>query len=130
VTERKPSPPVNTAAGGLRLWESIVDGYDLDEHELSLLREAVRLVDRCDALAAIVERDGVMAPGPGLTMRAHPALTEARQQQIALARVFASLRLPSGDESTGRPQRRVGVRGPYNAGTGTGGGPARLRRVQ
>jgi hypothetical protein len=66
-----------------------------------------------------------MVTGPGLTQRVHPAYTEARQQQIALARVLAALRLPSGDEEAGRPQKRVGVRGPYALGTG----PARLRRV-
>lgn len=121
-----PAPP-GTGAGGRRLWKSIVADFELDEHELALLREAVRLVDRCDALAAILDAAGtLLAPGPGLTERAHPALVEARQQQIALARTLAALRLPSGDEAAGRPQRRVGPRGVY----GVGGGPSRLRAVR
>jgi len=50
-------------------------------------------------------------------VKAHPAAVEARQQRIALARILASLRLPSGDEGDrkagARPSRRVGVRGTY-----------------
>jgi hypothetical protein len=40
-------------------------------------------------------------------------LVEARQQRIALARLLAALRLPSGEEGEQdrRPQRRMGVRG-------------------
>jgi hypothetical protein len=102
-----------------------VDEFDLDEHELTLLREAVRLVDRCDALAEVVDAEGTMTLGPGGLRRAHPALVEARQQQIALARVLAALRLPSGDEAAGRPQKRVGVRGTYAMQSG----PSRLRSV-
>ena len=50
--------------------------------------------------------------------RAHPALVEARQQRIALARLLAALRLPAGEEEAGdrRPQRRMGVRGVYGVG--------------
>jgi hypothetical protein len=47
----------------------------------------------------------------------HPTLTESRQQSLTLARLLASLRLPSGEEE-GRPQRRGAVRGTY--------GPRRL----
>jgi hypothetical protein len=48
--------------------------------------------------------------------RTHPAVTEARMQRIAFARLVAVLRLPSGaedDEVEGRQRRRVGVRGVY-----------------
>lgn len=124
MTERKPQPPVETRAGGRRLWKSVVDAFDLDEHELALLREAARLVDRCDALAEVIDAEGTMVDHPQ-GRRTHPALTEVRQQQIALARTLAALRLPSGDEEAGRPQKRVGVRGVY----GVGGGPSRLRVV-
>jgi hypothetical protein len=48
---------------------------------------------------------------------AHPAVVEARQQRLALARLLAALRLPAGAEDDlaagRRPQRRVGVRGFY-----------------
>lgn len=114
--ERRPAAPIGAKASGKRLWRSILAEYQLEEHEAALLREMVRTVDRLDELHALVERDGVMLTGE----RLHPAMVEARQLRIALARLAAALRLPAGDEEsddakqgTRRPQRRVGVRGPY-----------------
>lgn len=100
----------------------VVD-YDLEEHELALLRQAVTVVDRLEALDAIVEADGLMVEarsGPKL----HPAAIESRQLKIALARLLAVLRLPAGEDGdhqqTARPQRRVGVRGAYGVQKRTG----------
>ena len=74
-------------------------------------------------------------------LRAHPALVEARQQRVTLAKLVASLRIPLDEsEGAGRTQQRVGVvcrrwGWPSEAATpaGTGahtsgvGGPARAR---
>jgi hypothetical protein len=124
ATERglMPKPPKGTRAAGKRLWASILGEYELEEHELALLREMTRIVDRLDLLAAEVAADGVVIRGAGLEKRAHPGLVEARQQQIALARLAAALRLPAGDQDVDaksgmrRPQRRAsrgvyGIRG-------------------
>jgi hypothetical protein len=111
-------PPEWAAESGRRLWSSILGEYELEEHELALLREMVRTVDLLDGLAEQVRSDGLMVPGPGLTMRVHPAAVEARQARIALARLAAALRLPAGEEEdvqkgARRPQRRAGARGVY-----------------
>ena len=113
--QRIPPAPTGAKAAGKRLWRSILADYELEEHEAALLREMVRTVDRLDELHALVEAVGVMVAG-----RLHPAMVESRQLRIALARLAAALRLPAGDEDSGdaksgtrRPQRRVGVRGPY-----------------
>jgi len=108
--------PNGTKAGGRRLWLSIVDEYDLEEHELTLLREAVRTVDALDVLDKLVKDEGAIVLGPHGS-KAHPALTEARQQRLALARILAALRLPEDDDGEGaveRTQRRAGVRQPYS----------------
>jgi hypothetical protein len=117
---RTPPAPKDTRASGKRLWSSILAEYELEEHELALLREMVRTVDQLDQLQAIIDRDGLLVTGQGLGKKVHPAVVEARQLRIALARLAAALRLPAGDEESGdakvgtrRPQRRVGVRGPY-----------------
>lgn len=107
--------PKGAKASGRALWRDVLGKYDLEEHEMALLREAVRTVDDLDGLAAVVADEG-MTLGP----RVHPALVEARQLRIALARLLGALRLPAGDEDDQaagrRPQRRVGVRGVYSAG--------------
>ncbi len=111
-----PKPPGGTRPPGRRLWESVVADFDLDEHELVLLRESVRTVDVLADLDAAVRRDGPLVESPQ-GQRAHPAVVEARAQRIALARLLAALRLPSGEvgdeKASARPQRRVGARGVY-----------------
>jgi hypothetical protein len=109
-------PPEGLRDPGSRLWVSITGAYDLDEHELALLREAVRTVDLLEDLDKRVRIDGAVIESPQ-GLKAHPAAVEARQQRIALARLMAALRMPAGDEGDQvqgrRPQRRSGVRGVY-----------------
>lgn len=104
----KDRAPRGTGPSGRALWRDVTERFDLDQNELVILREAVRTVDQLDALAAIVDRDGVLEPATG---RAHPALVESRQLRLALARLIATLRLP--DEADERPQRRGRARGTY-----------------
>ncbi len=123
----KPKPPTGTKASGRRLWRSLVDGFELEEHELVLLREAVRTVDLLDALAEIVATEGPMIDSPQ-GRRTHAALVEARQLKIALARLLAALRLP--DEEDGRPQRRGGARGVYTPPQNAVNPPSSLERAR
>lgn len=108
--------PSGLKAPGRRLWASVVEEYDLEEHERALLVEAVRTVDLLAELDNLVRTEGAVIDSPQ-GRKANPAAVEARQQRIALARLLAALRLPAGDEdeqgTNGRPQRRVGVRGTY-----------------
>lgn len=111
-------PPPGLRAGGKRLWSSVADAYELEEHEARLLLEACRTTDLLDQLAAAVTRDGPLCVDGKGEPKAHPAAVEARQQRIALARLIAALRLPAGDEDdlqkgARRPQRRLGARGVY-----------------
>lgn len=113
----KPSDlPKGTGTAGRALWRSVVDVFDLEEHERALLVEAVRTVDLLAELDQAIKAEGAVVDSPQ-GRRANPAAVEARQQRIALARLLAALRLPSGDEgdgrATARPQRRVGARGVY-----------------
>jgi hypothetical protein len=116
VSRRGPNPPAGAGKAGTALWRAVLTEYELEEHELLLLREAVRTVDVLDDLTARVAADESVVESPQGT-KAHPALVEARQQRIALARLLAALRLPAGEESEAggdrRPQRRLGVRGVY-----------------
>jgi hypothetical protein len=113
---RIPAPPKGTGVNGAKLWRDVLAKYELEEHELALLKEVVRTVDLLDRLYVITAREGLMIQGP-YSSKPHPAVVEARQARIALARLTAALRLPAGDgndHAAGRrPQRRVGVRGFY-----------------
>ena len=97
-------------AAGKRLWSAVLTDYDLSEHELTLLRQAVAVAGLCEALQATVAAEGLLVMG-----KAHPALVELRQQRILLARLIVALRVPLGDEDSGEQQRMQyrGTRGVY-----------------
>jgi len=110
-----PKPPTGTGAAGRRLWLSVVTDYEMDEHELAVLVEATRTVDLLDELDAAVRSEGAIVDSPQ-GQKAHPAVVEARQQRVVLARLIAALRMPSGEagdeQANARPRRR-GPRGVY-----------------
>jgi hypothetical protein len=98
---------------GLRLWTSVTDNWELDEHELLLLLQAANTADLLDELTDVLDRDGAIHDTPQGT-RAHPAAVERRQQALTLARLVAALRLPAGadgdHQANARQPRRQGVR--------------------
>lgn len=103
--------PAGLASSGRRLWRSVMADYELDCHEELLLLEACRCADRLDALAGELTGSVLTTNGRG-EVQAHPAVVEARAQSLTLARLLASLRLPT-DDVAGRPQRRGASRAPY-----------------
>lgn len=88
--------------------------FELGEHESALLTAMCRQVDRLDQLEALITEQGLLTTGHG-TVKMNPAVIEARQSAIAVARIGAALRLPAGEEDQdAQPgQRRAGVRGVY-----------------
>ncbi|MFN3003263.1 terminase [Mycolicibacterium wolinskyi] len=112
MAEKKPELPVTPAGlsgSGLLLWNSVVADFELDEHELAILREACRTVNGIDALQARVDRDGVLNESPQ-GLRVHPGLVELRQQRLALTKLLAALAIPA-DEAASGAGRRYGIRG-------------------
>ena len=109
-----PRPPNGLRTSGRTLWRAVVRDFELDEHEVVVLREACRTADSLDALQALLDEEGTMSStsqGP----RVHPALPELRQQRIALARLITALRIPAGVEDDGRTGPRA-LRGVYRLG--------------
>lgn len=104
------NPPKGAGVEGRRLWRAVLKEYELEEHELTLLRQAVRVADMCSDLQEVVDREGPLLAG-----RAHPALVELRAQRILLARLVVALRVPMGEREGAEPQRSQyrGTRGVY-----------------
>ena len=111
MSDRLPPAPKGSGASGKRLWRSVIEVYDLDEHELVILRRAVRTVDLLDALDEKIEQDGLTTVNQRGDVVAAPAVIEARQQAQVLMRLVAQLRLP--DDQGHRGQRRGAPRGAY-----------------
>lgn len=104
--------PAGLKAAGKKLWDSVLQDFDLAEHEAAQLEEACRCRDTIVTLRGQLESDGTMIPS-SQGMRLHPAISEIRAQQLALARLLATLQVP-GLEEDALPASR-GVRGVYSA---------------
>lgn len=114
MTNKIPEPPKGLRRSGRALWRAVLREYDLDQHEVVLLREAGRTADLIDELQATIDRDGIMgqtSQGP----RVNPCAAELRQQRIAFARLLTALRIPAGEQD-GRDQVRGTMRGVYRIG--------------
>jgi hypothetical protein len=110
-----PSPPDRLGESGRALWGAVLEDYDLDTHELTVLREACRTADSLEDLQQLLEAEGLTS-GSSQGVRVHPALVELRLQRVTFARLLTALRIPSGDTSAEpgvRDQPRGGVRGVY-----------------
>jgi hypothetical protein len=111
-----PPPPDGLKAAGRVLWASVMDGWEIDAWERTLLLQACRCVDRLDDLAEAAAASTAVVTNAKGDQAPHPAIVEARQQSIVLTRLLASMRLPVGDEDDlTRPQRRGSARGAYAA---------------
>ncbi len=112
-------PPEDLATEGLALWAAVTEAYELDRHELSLLRTACRTADRLEDIAEALVGAPLTVENKRGDLVPQPLLVEQRQQSLVLARLLASLRLPSGETEEGgaalaRPQRRGAARGFYS----------------
>lgn len=107
--------PDDLAEHGRRLWRSVTDDYELEQHETELLEQAARTADLVEALRVALS-DGALLTTDG---KIRPEIVELRQQRQMLARLLAALRVPLGTEQDdaghgpARLQRRGAPRGAY-----------------
>jgi hypothetical protein len=104
--------PRGLAAAGRKLWDAGTDDYDWSHHELAMLEEACRTRDRIVQLDKIVDDDGIMLTS-SQGSRVHPAIAEARQQRLVMARLLATLGIPPLLEDMGSLPTARALRGVY-----------------
>ena len=104
-----PKAPANLGAAGRRLWRSVLKEFDLEEHELALLRRACHVADRCDQLQAVIDSEGLFETNRLNERKMHPAVPELRQQEILFAKLIVAMRVPLGEagDDEARPQLRA-----------------------
>ncbi len=105
--------PRGLKSTGKRLWNDVMDNFELTDPEAVLLREACRTADSIDGLQAQLDADGLMST-TSQGVRVHPALAELRQQRVTLARLWAALRVPIGEDTTTPRTQARGIRGVYS----------------
>lgn len=85
---------------GAALWKEL-NGDDspieFDAHEIPILTELCRAVDRIDQLQEEIDESGLMIDGSAGQKVLHPAVGEMRQQQVLVARLTGQLNIASLD---------------------------------
>jgi phage terminase small subunit len=103
------TPPPDHLARSVDLWSSTVEDFDLEPHQLELLRRACEASDTADAAGEVVRAEGVTVLDRFGAARAHPAVAVERDARTAVARLLRELRLDE-EPAEARPPRRGGRR--------------------
>lgn len=103
------APPPSHLARSVDLWSSTVAAFELEPHQLELLRRACEASDVADAAGEVVRAEGVTVLDRFGAARAHPAVNVERDARLAVARLLRELRLDEEPEDA-RPPRRGGRR--------------------
>ena len=100
MTQRQLSAPKGLAARGRTFWRDVLATYELDLPETQLLTEVCRLLDQCEQLQAVLDRDGLTIAGSTGQTRIHPGVGELRACRTVLGRLLAQLDLPDPEGDT------------------------------
>lgn len=74
-------------------FESVCDGYVLEEHHLRLLTLASEAWDRCEAAREVIDRDGMTYIDRFEASRVRPEVAIERDSRLAFARLIRELDL-------------------------------------
>lgn len=103
-------PPDLLDGAGLALWRKLADEFEFDGHDEVLAVELCRTVSLCEQLHRRLLADGLLVEGQR-GAKVNPIAAELRQQRIVLARLTASLVIPSDDDA--QPKLKGAARGAY-----------------
>jgi hypothetical protein len=113
MTTQRVRVPKDLGPTGRKVYRSIVAEFELSATEEVELHGLARCADRLDAIAAALVDATLTVTNSRGDQVANPLLREARGQAATYSRILASLRIPQGEQDSGRPQRRGGARAPY-----------------
>lgn len=111
---------ITHSEAGARLYDAVVDAYDLSPGEEELLFQACRAADLLERInAELGSVSSLVVRGSTGQIAAHPLLAAAAVQQRVLAALLAQLGLPDADDTdvplpvevTRLPRRRTAADG-------------------
>lgn len=107
VANSSTKPPAHLSAEAKNWWRRIVDGWDIDEDGLLVLRVALEAFDRLCEARKMISRDGIVIKNRRTGgMRAHPAILIEKESRLGLLRAWRQLGLDI--ELPGVPGRPLG----------------------
>jgi P27 family predicted phage terminase small subunit len=107
AAEKGPRAPEGLKSRSQRLWGAVNKDFELAPHELALLEEACRALDRADQARELVDEKGPVVSDRFGQLRAHPALAIERDMRGLFVRCLRELGLDPSTIDT-RPLRLKG----------------------
>lgn len=104
-----PHAPSKLSADSRKLWDAVVNEFELDEHHLQLLGRACDQNDRALAARKIIENEGVTTKDRFGQVKSHPCIDVERNASLAFKQVLRELGLDVQIPETRGP-RRPGTR--------------------
>lgn len=108
----RPGAPNDLGEVGTALWAEVqaqLDAeWELDRRDYEALYRACQCADQIAALSAVIDAEGVTTIGSRKQVVVHPAVPELRQQQLAQARLLATIELrdPAEKHASESPSTR------------------------
>ena len=106
--KRPPQPPAHLAKRGKKLWKSVVENYDLEQHHRDLLQSACEQLDRADSARREIEEHGVILLDRFQQRKQNPAVEVERQAHATFLRCLREMGLDV-DPPESRGHRRAGT---------------------
>lgn len=88
-----PDAPKHLSKTGKAMWISIVAEYQLETHQLEILRLLCECLDRLEVCRRRLKKDGLFIRDRFEQTKAHPALAEEREHRVLVMRLARELNL-------------------------------------
>ena len=88
-----PQPPKHLSAQAKQFWRSVVNLFELEEHNLDLLESACVQLTRSEQERGIIEKEGLVVKDRFSQPKPHPAVELERQAHMAFVRIGRELGL-------------------------------------
>lgn len=94
-------PPTGLGRKSKKLWNDLTSVYDFRADEVRILEDACREVDLIERLETELKTADLVVTGSQGQPVASPLVQEVRQHRMTLKQLFASLKLPDDEASSG-----------------------------
>lgn len=112
MAEKAKKPPAHLSSAAKKWFRSVVEDFDLEDHDLNLLVLACEALDRGEQARQRLAVEGVVFTDRFGCPRAHPCVSIERDSRLAYARLLRELCLnDDGDKETPRPPALADNRG-------------------
>lgn len=97
-------PPPDHLERSAQLWNDVLEFYDLEDHQIELLRRLCEASDTADAARTMVQAEGLTVVDRFGQHKPHPAVDIERHARTSVARLMRELRLEAPDDDPRLPR--------------------------